>query len=120
MRIPGGDLFVLNLNGEDTQLAMWDSENVLTTHQEFAITNSLGMVVGSRVSDGNGPSIDGFGGRATHVAGTLVASGLVPTAKGMSSRATLLAHDYYYGFSEMIKAFVHTNNHFQISNHSYD
>ena len=32
----------LNLNGEDTQPAMWDGGDVLTSHQEFAIANSMG------------------------------------------------------------------------------
>ncbi len=109
----------LNLNGEGTQLAMWDSGSVLTNHQEFAITNSAGEV-GSRVIDGDGPSyLFGEDKHATIIAGTLVAAGINPRARGMSPQATLLAYDSGGDFHEMTTAFVNTNNHFRISSHSY-
>ncbi len=110
----------LNLNGEGTQLAMWDKGNVLTNHQEFAIANSMGEV-SSRVIDGEGPG-SSFGGssqHATHIAGTLVAAGVNPRARGMSPEATLLSYDFAGDFREMTAAFVNTNNHFRISSHSY-
>ncbi len=116
MRIPG--LSGLNLNGEDTQLALWGGGAALTTHREFAMTNNLG-IVSSRVSDGDGSSINGFGGHATHVAGTLVAAGVDARAKDMSPKAMLLSHDFYSDFTEMTAAFANTNNYFRVSNHSY-
>ena len=108
----------LNLNGEGTQLAMWDGGDVLTSHQEFAIANSAGEV-SSRVINQNSPSSLTRRNHATHVAGTLVAAGVDVRARGMSHHATLLAYDYPNDFTEMTAAFANTNNQFRISNHSY-
>ena len=108
----------LNLNGEGTRLAMWDVGNVLASHQEFTFTDDAG-VLRSRVWDRGGyrrlPSPE----HATHVAGTLVASGRIRIARGMSPHATLLAFDTDHDYSEMSGAFANTNNHLRISNHSY-
>ncbi len=109
----------LNLNGEGTQLAMWDRGDVLASHQEFAIANSAGEV-SSRVIDGDDVTDAGADQHATLDAGTLVATGDDPRAKGMSPHATLLAHDYLNDFTEMTAAFANTNNHFRLSNNSYD
>ncbi len=108
----------LNLNGEGTQLAMWDGGDVLTSHQEFAIANSMGEA-DSRVSNQNSPSPLSYSNHATHVAGTLMAAGVDARAEGMSPRATLLAYDWENDFTEMTDAFANTNNQFRISNHSY-
>ena len=108
----------LNLNGEGTQLAMWDGGDVLTSHQEFAIANSMGEA-DSRVSNQNSPSPLPYSNHATHVAGTLMAAGVDARAEGMSPHATLLAYDYPNDFTEMTAAFANTNNQFRISNHSY-
>ena len=108
----------LNLNGEGTQLAMWDVGNVLARHQEFTFTNGEG-VLGSRVWDKGGYRRLPHPGHATHVAGTLVASGGVRPARGMSPHASLLAFDTDHDYSEMTAAFSRAYNHFRISNHSY-
>ena len=109
----------LRLNGESTQLALWDSQgDVLTNHQEFVITDGMDEI-SSRVIDGDGVSTNGLNAHSTHIAGILVASGVDPRAKGMSPHATLIAHDVYNDFTEMTAAFANTNNHFRISNHSY-
>ncbi len=105
----------LNLNAEGTQLAMWDGGDVLTSHQTFAITNEVGEV-GSRVTDVDGKSTidDPDHGHATHVAGIMAGGG------GMSPHAKLLAYDLMDDLTEMAAAIANTNNHFQISNHSYN
>ena len=117
----------LNLNGEGTQLAMWDGGDVLFTHREFATNRFTDSSFTNefRVFNEHQMTFEGRAtdyvphGHATHVAGTLVASGVDTDAKGMSPGATLLAFNVTNDFTEMSGAFANTNNHFRISNHSY-
>ncbi len=111
---------MLKLNGGGTQLAMWDGGPVLTNHQKFVITSSSGMK-SSRVSNGNDicTSPVPIRDHATLAADTLVASGVMNLARGMSPRANLLAYNFYCDFEEMTAAFANANNHFRLSNHSY-
>lgn len=86
------------------ELGVWDGGGVLTTHQEF----------GGRVTQ-----IDSPGGthyHATHVAGTMIAAGVVSSAKGMSYEANLAAYDWSNDESEMASAAASGMN---VSNHSY-
>jgi len=103
---PGGFLG-LDLDGSGTALGMlgiWDGGGVLTAHQEFD----------GRVTQMDGASTTNF--HATHVAGTMVASGLQAQAKGMSHAAELAAYDWNYDNSEMAAAAA---NGLNVSNHSY-
>ena len=117
----------LNLNGEGTQLAMWDGGDVLFTHREFA-TNRFtdsNFTDEFRVFNEHQMTFDGRAtnyvphGHATHVAGILTATGMDNHARGMSPGATLLAFNFTNDFTEMTAAFADANNHFRISNHSY-
>ncbi len=104
---PGGVLG-LNLSGSSTflnnKLAIWDGGAVLTQHQEFA-----GKAI--TVKD-NGSIID----HATHVAGTMLAKGVYPPAKGMAFGATTLtSYDYNNDIAEMSTA----ASNLLLSNHSY-
>ena len=77
---PGGSSgFNLTGANEAGYLAQWDLSGVLYSHDEFGlrVTNLVG-------SEGD---------HGTHVAGTIMASGVVPIAKGMSFEATLIALD---------------------------
>ncbi|HEX5131711.1 MAG TPA: S8 family serine peptidase, partial [Candidatus Krumholzibacteria bacterium] len=85
-------------------LAVWDGAGVLLTHQEF----------GGRVTQVDGPLADGQ--HATHVAGTLIAAGVVGAARGMSYAAPLDAYNWTLDTSEMANAAA---NGLQVSNHSY-
>lgn len=94
-------------------LAVWDGGSARASHQEF----------GGRVSvrDGSG-SID----HATHVAGTMIAAGLSPAAKGMAPAAPVASYDWNGDKAEMTAAgaataieAVNATNKFLISNHSY-
>jgi len=102
---PGGstglDLTGVNLPGE---LALWDSGYVMGTHQELV----------GRVFQQDAPTYVGY--HATHVAGTLVASGVSPLAKGMSPAAYLDAYDWALDDAEMATAAA---GGLLISNHSY-
>ena len=94
-------------------LAVWDGGSARATHQEFA-----GRV---SVRDGS-PSID----HATHVAGTMIAAGVVAAAKGMAPVASLASYDWNSDKTEMTAAgaataseAINSTNKFLISNHSY-
>jgi PKD repeat protein len=102
---PGGNVGVsLTGAGLPNRLGVWDGGRVRTTHQEF----------GGRVTqtDGAGSNSD----HATHVAATMVASGVSANAKGMSYMATLKSYDWNNDVSEMIQA---AQAGMLISNHSY-
>jgi PKD repeat protein len=102
---PGGTLGTsLTGAGLTNRLGEWDGGGVLTTHQEF----------GGRVTQMDAPSDINF--HATHVAGTMIASGIDPNAKGMSYAAPLKAYDWNNDESEMAIA---ANAGMLLSNHSY-
>ncbi len=95
-----------SLTGQNmpNRLGIWDGGAVLTTHQEF----------GGRVTQTDGaPTLSNH---ATHVAGTMIAAGVDPEAKGMAYLATLKAYDWNNDLSEMAQA---ANAGMLISNHSY-
>ena len=95
----------LDLSGNNYEkLGEWDSGGVLTSHQEF----------GTRVTQGDSPS--STSDHATHVAGTLVASGTVNGARGMAYQSDLLCYDWNNDESEMA---TNATNGMEVSNHSY-
>lgn len=93
-----------NLMGTDMIVGEWDGGGTLTSHVEFE---------GRAIQRDNpfAPS-----NHATHVAGTLIAAGINPEAKGMAPEATLWAHDWNSDGSEMAQA---ASEGLLISNHSY-
>jgi Subtilase family/GEVED domain/Secretion system C-terminal sorting domain/Ig-like domain CHU_C associated len=104
---PGGSTG-LNLNGSSAilkgRIALWDEAQPLHTHQELI----------GRISQGDNNS--SLSDHSTHVAGTLIATGVNPVAKGMSFGAQqLLAYDFTNDISEMLAA----SPNLLISNHSY-
>lgn len=102
---PGGTVGV-SLTGANmpNRLGVWDGGAVLASHQEF--TNRVTQIDGaSSLSD-----------HATHVAGTMIASGVDANAKGMSYQATLKAYDWTNDDAEMTAAAAAG---MLISNHSY-
>ncbi len=104
---PGGSSG-FNLTGSGTTLGLlgiWDAGGVRATHQEFAT---------GRVTQMDSPS--GTHYHSTHVAGTMVAGGVVGTAKGMSHQANLAAYDWFSDSSEMAAAAA---GGMTVSNHSY-
>lgn len=102
---PGGTTGTsLTGSGMTNRLGEWDGGAVLLTHQEFG-----GRVV---QSDGATGSIE----HATHVAGTMVATGVDANAKGMAYQGTLKAYDWNNDQSEMAAAAFAG---MLVSNHSY-
>ncbi len=99
----------LDLTGEDyEQLGEWDGGSVRKSHVEFTDQGE------SRVTQMDGNSSTHY--HATHVAGTMVAAGVNPNAKGMAYGGKLKAWTWTNDESEMAAAAA---NGLEISNHSY-
>lgn len=94
----------LNLNGSGMTVHEWDGGAVRATHQELT----------GRVTQGDGASTTHY--HAQHVAGTLIGSGVVSSAKGMAPEAQLRAFDWNSDESEMA---TEAANGALVSNHSY-
>ncbi|MES2690737.1 MAG: S8 family serine peptidase [Bacteroidota bacterium] len=102
---PGGAMGVaLTGAGMTNRLGIWDGGKVLNTHQEF----------NNRVTQPDGAAA--LSDHATHVAATMIASGVSANAKGMSYMAPLKAYDWNNDASEMASA---AQAGMLISNHSY-
>jgi subtilisin family serine protease len=99
----------LELTGDGYyQLGEWDAGAVLTSHQEFTDQGN------SRVIMQDGASATHY--HATHVAGTMVAAGIVSEAKGMGYGGFLKAWNWSNDEAEMAAAAA---SGLEISNHSY-
>jgi len=93
-----------SLTGSSETLGIWDGGGVRLTHQEFGGRATQVDVPGSIID------------HATHVAGTMIASGVDPNAKGMSYQARLRAYDWNNVTSEMASEAVAG---LKVSNHSW-
>lgn len=116
---PGG-MTGLSLTGTNVVMAMWNGGRV-REHGEF----DFYIPSGARLTNME-TYPGGYSFHATHVAGTLIASGSCadccepedsPSAKGMSFQGRLLAWDYGDDMVEMTGATV--TNDLRLSNHSY-
>lgn len=90
------------LSGITDKLGIWDAGAVRSTHQEF----------GNRVISTEGS----LNNHSTHVAGTMIAEGIDPLAKGMSPNAQLRSFDWNNDLGEMAGAALQG---LRVSNHSY-
>lgn len=93
-----------NLNGSGVVLREWDESVVRGTHQELT----------GRVTQGDGAV--GYSAHSTHVAGTMLATGVSANAHGMSNGATLRAFDWNSDYAEMA---TEAAAGALLSNHSY-
>jgi hypothetical protein len=99
----------LNVSGEGyNQLGEWDAGHVRKTHQEFTDQGA------SRATPMDGNYATHY--HATHVAGTMIAAGVVGNAKGMAYAANLKYWQWSNDNSEMAAAAA---NGLELSNHSY-
>jgi PKD repeat protein len=78
----------LSLTGSGITVREWDAGSALTSHQEF----------GGRVTNVNGVSTHWH---STHVAGTIIAAGIVESAKGMAYQANLRSLDWNNDVAEL-------------------
>jgi hypothetical protein len=101
----GGSLG-LSLNGANQVLGVWDEAAVRRTHREFA-TNRVTM----------GDNATTLSNHATHVSGTMIATGINTNARGMSNGASIRAYDWNSDEAEMRSAAGQFN--IRTSNHSY-
>jgi len=102
--LPGG-ANGLYLTGHGLEVGVWDGGIIRSTHVEFD----------GRVRKGN-DSPSGLSNHATHVAGTIAAAGVNPTARGMAPKVGIVGYDFGNDVSEM------SNEAAQgmiLSNHSY-
>jgi hypothetical protein len=91
-----------NLTGNGITLGEWDGGGVRTTHQEF----------GGRVLMSQGT----LNFHSTHVAGTMIAAGVNPPARGMAFAAQLKEFDWSNDNAEML---TQAAAGLRVSNHSY-
>lgn len=101
-----------SLSGSGLVLGLWDAGSARPTHQEF----------GGRVTIADTNTAMAVADHSTHVAGTLIASGVVASARGMSASALINSYDWNNDKSEMTAAAAVAatqTNKVLISNHSY-
>jgi len=85
------DAIPYNLDGDGVTVGVWDGGEVLTSHQEF----------GGRVTDKNSTQPNFH---ATHVGGTIGASGVDAGAKGMAPAVLIDSYDWNLDLEEMTAA----------------
>jgi len=97
------------LNGAGVTIGMWDGGAPRTTHQEF----------GGRVSVKDGAASMAH---STHVAGTMIAAGVVAAAHGMAGAGAIDAYEWTNDKSEMTSraaTYAGEPGTIYLSNHSY-
>lgn len=100
---PGGSLG-LNVTGQGITAGVWDGGKVRNTHVELV----------NRITLGDG-AVD-LSQHATHVTGTIMASGVSTTRRGIAYQASAITHDWDDDYPEML-AFGEEG--YLVSNHSY-
>ncbi len=97
------------LSGQGLTIGIWDGGSVRSTHQE--LNGRVTVMDGAAVAQ-----------HATHVGGTLIASGVTASARGMAGRARLDSYDWNSDDAEMTArgmAATSEVGRIQLSNHSY-
>ena len=101
-----------NLNGSTVKVGVWDAGSVRNTHREFSTTRVVNRNSTAAVDD-----------HATHVAGTIGATGVTANAKGMAPSVAIDSWDWNSDYSEMTSSGAATAtadaSKIPISNHSY-
>ena len=102
----GGSLG-LNIQGQNMIGALWDGDNVRTSHREF-------MVGGvSKVTNEDGNTL---GQHATHVTGTMAAQGIQANLRGIAFNSSIKSYNWTSDTTEML---FEAQNGLLTSNHSY-
>lgn len=92
---PGGESN-LNLTGEGFHVGVWDEGHVLIEHVEF-------QNISQRVIIGNDINYEKeFNSHATHVAGTIGASGENGQSRGMATKAIIHSYDWSFWRQELL------------------
>ncbi|NNM07858.1 MAG: S8 family serine peptidase, partial [Flavobacteriaceae bacterium] len=102
----------LTVDGNGLTAHVWDGGPTRPTHQEFD-----GAGGNNRVSINDGvTTLNGNSFHAQHVTGTIVASGVNASAKGMAWQGDALTHDWN---SDLTEATSEAGSGMLLSNHSY-
>jgi len=96
----------LDLDGSGQVLGVWDGGGIRDTHEELV----------GRVTNMEAASLSDH---STHVAGTMIAGGVDPNAKGMSFTGTVRGWDFNNDEAEMA-AQQTVGDPVTVSNHSYE
>ncbi|MGQ8335576.1 S8 family serine peptidase [Sunxiuqinia sp. A32] len=96
------------LNGEGVNINIWDGGSIRTTHKELQGEDGARVVM----RDLELPVSD----HSTHIAGTMIATGVKEEARGMASKALIKAWDLNDDLAEMAGAAA---DGIVLSNHSY-
>lgn len=102
----GGSLG-LNIQGQNMIAGVWDGGNIRDTHQEF-MNGSV-----SKITNVDGTTV---AAHATHVMGTILAKGVLPSVKGIAFNASGISYDWNDDLVEMLGEAA---NGLLVSNHSY-
>ncbi len=101
-----------NLDGSGIRVGVWDGGSVRNTHQEFRTNRVVKRNSGAANDD-----------HATHVAGTIGATGVQASAKGMAPLVAIDSYDWNSDYVEMTAAGAATATDpatkVPLSNHSY-
>ncbi len=98
-----------SLNGSGITIGLWDGGSARSTHQEFG--GRVTVMDGALAAD-----------HATHVGGTLIATGVVASARGMANSAIVNSYDWNSDTTEMTSrgaASAGAPGAIYLSNHSY-
>ena len=98
-----------NLTGKDIKIIEWDGGRIRETHQELIGKISLGADTGTVVTD--------LSAHSTHVAGTILSTGIDPLSKGMAPDSKIISYDFNNNGSEINTSL--SNQEGLISTHSY-
>lgn len=99
----GGSLG-LNVQGQGMNVGVWDSGPAFDGHQEF-LPNKVAVA-----------DFGSFSEHGTHVMGTIIASGVNSTLRGIAFNASGISYDWTNDYSEMS---AEASNGLLVSNHSY-
>lgn len=105
----GGDLG-LNLTGNGMYVGVWDGGSVLKTHVEFQNGSTTRIITPDNL-------LSSTNYHATHVAGTIAASGVDNNAKGMATESIVLSYNWANDYSEVLSEI--SDKSLLLSNHSY-
>ena len=101
-----------SLNGTGVKVGVWDAGSARNTHREFNTTRVVKKNSGAALDD-----------HATHVAGTVGASGVTTSAKGMAPSVSIDSWDWNSDYSEMTSSGAASAtadaSKIPLSNHSY-
>jgi hypothetical protein len=104
--VSGGSLGI-NLTGESIRLGVWDGGRVRNDHVELI----------NRAFPSDGAA--NFDNHATHVTGTILATGINPSARGMAIKAEASTFDFDNDLTEMASVATTDQSGLLLSNHSY-